>query len=281
MSEAPSSLLEIAAYTDSGLVRSQNEDAFLVNSRLGFAILADGMGGYNAGEVASGMATTLLAGAFEKVLDAPHGKRVNDNARNTAHALLQEEIEHANAAIYHAAQNQPQFAGMGTTLVAAIFYESAMTVAHIGDSRLYRLRGDDFQQVTRDHSLLQEQIESGMITLEQARYSQNKNLVTRALGVDPRVDAEIRDYETLPGDIYLLCSDGLNDMVEDRDIAMALQSLSADLDLCTRRLIQMANDSGGRDNVSVVLVRVLPRPPQPRSWWAQLLARFRGLSTGS
>jgi protein phosphatase len=195
--------------------------------------------------------------------------------------LLQEEIEHANAAIYHAAQNQPQFAGMGTTLVAAIFYESAVTVAHIGDSRLYRLRGEDFEQVTRDHSLLQEQIESGMITLEQARYSQNKNLVTRALGVDPRVDAEIRDYETLPGDIYLLCSDGLNDMVEDRDIAMALQSLSADLDLCTRRLIQMANDSGGRDNVSVVLVRVLPRPPQPRSWWAQLLARFRGLSTGS
>jgi protein phosphatase len=274
MSDASSSTLEIAGYTDAGLVRSQNEDSLIVNARLGFVVLADGMGGYNAGEVASGMATTLLAGAFEKVLDAP-AERVNDNPRNVARSLLLEEIQRANTAIYYAAESQPQYAGMGTTLVAAMFYDAAMTVAHIGDSRLYRLRGDDFQQVTRDHSLLQEQLDSGLITPEQARYSQNKNLVTRALGVDPHVEAEIRDYETLPGDIYLLCSDGLNDMVEDRDIAQALKSLSDDLDLCSRQLLQMANDSGGRDNVTVALVRILARAPVARSWWSRLLALFR------
>ncbi len=275
MSDSPSALIEIATRTDSGLVRSQNEDSLLVNARLGFVVLADGMGGYNAGEVASGMATTLLAGAFEKVLDGPPSQRVNDLPRNIARGLLQEEIERANAAIYYAAQSQPQLAGMGTTLVAAMFYAGAVTVAHIGDSRLYRLRAEDFQQVTRDHSLLQEQIDSGYLTAEQARYSQNKNLVTRALGVDPHVEAEIRDYETLPGDIYLVCSDGLNDMVEDRDIAMALKSFSADLEQCASQLVHMANDSGGRDNVSVILVRVLASAPARRSWWAQLLARFR------
>ena len=153
---------------------------------------------------------------------------------------------------------------MGTTLVVALFYDNKMTVAHIGDSRLYRLRGDEFTQVTRDHSLLQEQIDSGLITPEQAKQSQNKNLVTQALGIDPAVEPEIHEYETQPGDIYLLCSDGLCDMVSDEDIGMALQTLGANLKLCAQQLVQMANDNGGRDNVSVILVRVLREYPAPR-----------------
>ena len=133
--------------------------------------------------------------------------------------------------------------------------------------------------MTRDHSLLQEQIDSGMITAEQARHSQNKNLVTRALGVDPTVEPEIRDYDVRPGDIYLFCSDGLNDMVEDEEIAMTLQLLSANLELCAMQLVQMANDNGGRDNVSVILVRIKEEFPAPPSglggWWTRLLALFK------
>jgi protein phosphatase len=137
------------------------------------------------------------------------------------------------------------------------------------------LRGGEFSQVTRDHSLLQEQLDSGLITAEQARYSQNKNLVTRALGVDPSVEAEIHDYDVAVGDIYLLCSDGLNDMVADDEIAMTLQALAANLELCATQLVQMANDNGGRDNVSVILVRVREAFPAARSWWARLLAWFK------
>ena len=158
---------------------------------------------------------------------------------------------------------------MGTTLVMAVFYDNRMTVAHIGDSRLYRLRGEEFSAVTRDHSLLQEQLDKGLITAEAARFSENKNLVTRALGVDPTVKPEINDYETRPGDIYLLCSDGLNDMVEDEEIGSAVQMLSSNLELAASQLVEMANDNGGRDNVSVILVKIVREFPADTSWWSK------------
>jgi len=169
---------------------------------------------------------------------------------------------------------------MGTTLVCALFHDNRIIVAHVGDSRLYRYRQKgteqaQFEQITRDHSLLQEQIDSGMITPEEAKHSQNKNLVTRALGVDPTVEAEIHDYEAQVGDVYLLCSDGLNDMVDDGEIGMTLSALAANLELCAAQLIQMANDNGGRDNVSVILVKVVGDFAVPRgmtSWFARLLA---------
>jgi len=264
-------VLEIVTRSDPGMVRSHNEDSVFANPAAGFVVLADGMGGYNAGEVASGMATALLGAELEKAFAAvePH-RREGEKPR--CHGVLEEEVARANTSIYQAAQSQPQYSGMGTTLVVGVFYDDTLTVAHIGDSRLYRLRGEDFTQITRDHSLLQEQIDSGMITPEQARHSQNKNLVTRALGIDPSVEAEIHDYDVEVGDVYLLCSDGLNDMVEDEEIGMTLQALSANLELCAGQLIQMANDNGGRDNVSVILVRVKQAFPAARSWWARLLA---------
>ena len=266
-----SQALEIVSRSDAGMVRSHNEDAVFANAACGLAILADGMGGYNAGEVASGMATNLLGGEIEKELRKTAPWQPDASGKLHAHTVLEAEIAKANTAIYQAAQSQPQYAGMGTTLVIALFYDNMVTVAHIGDSRLYRLRGGEFQAITRDHSLLQEQIDSGMISPEDARRSQNRNLVTRALGVDPTVEPEIRDYDTMPGDIYLLCSDGLNDMVEDEEIALTLQALSANLELAATQLIQTANDSGGRDNVSVVLVRIAREYPAARSWWARLL----------
>lgn len=268
-------VLETATRTDAGTVRPHNEDAVMVDARLGLAVLADGMGGYSAGEVASGMATALLAERLDKAF-AEHGPDEHlPGAGGRARAVLRSEIGAVNAAIYQAAQSQPQCAGMGTTLVAALFHDNGVTVAHVGDSRLYRWRAGELLQLTRDHSLLQEQIDSGIISAEQARNSRNKNLVTRALGVDPTVEADLADHGALPGDVYLLCSDGLSDMVGHDDIALCLSSLAANPESCAARLVKMANDNGGRDNVSVVLVRVKRAFPAARGWWARLLAWFK------
>ena len=246
--------LEMVARTDSGRVRDHNEDAVFINPDRGLAILADGMGGYNAGEVASGLATTFLSSALETSFFDPPAK---EPAPQNAAQCLEQSIASANTAIYNASLDESAYAGMGTTLVTALFHDNRLTVAHIGDSRLYRLRDEKLTPITRDHSLLQEQIDQGMISAKDARFSQNKNLVTRALGVEPTVESEIHEYEVLPGDVYLLCSDGLNDMLPDEEIELALQSLTANLELAADHLIQAANDNGGRDNVSVILVKVL------------------------
>lgn len=276
MASTLSNALEIVVRTDPGMIRGHNEDAVFANPNQGLVILADGMGGYNAGEVASGMATMLLSTELELAFSAraPYEIDKKSGLSHGSRSIL-DKVELANSAIYKTAESQPQYAGMGTTLVMALFYDNQVTVAHIGDSRLYRLRGDEFGTITRDHSLLQEQIDSGMISVEEARYSQNKNLVTRALGVDPEVETEMHDYAVQPGDIYLLCSDGLNDMVEDEEIQMTLQMLSANLELAATQLIQMANDNGGRDNVSVILVKVLHEFPVTRSWWSKFMAWFK------
>jgi protein phosphatase len=189
--------------------------------------------------------------------------------------LLREVIARANVSIYQSANSQPQYAGMGTTLVAALFCDNKLTVAHIGDSRCYRFRDGVLEQITRDHSLLQEQIDSGLLSREAARRSQNKNLVTRALGIEPEVEAEIHTYDARAGDIYLICSDGLNDMVGDDDIELTLGELGGNLPLAAGQLVQMANDAGGRDNVSVILIRVKKAFPADAGWLAKLLSWLR------
>lgn len=244
--------LEVATATHPGMVRSHNEDSIAADAEIGLAVLADGMGGYNAGEVASGIAVELIKTEMKKSLEGRRGELNGQDAER----LITEHSTRANAAIYQASQSQPQYSGMGTTLVVALWHDNKVSVGHIGDSRLYRLRGGALEQVTRDHSLLQEQIDSGMITKEQARHSQNKNLVTRAVGIDPEVETEVHTYPVQAGDVYVLCSDGLNDMVTDQDIELTLSSLQANLPLAAQQLVQQANDNGGRDNVSVILVRV-------------------------
>ncbi|HMK14430.1 MAG TPA: Stp1/IreP family PP2C-type Ser/Thr phosphatase [Burkholderiales bacterium] len=271
-----SKALEIVTATDSGMVRSHNEDSIFADAASGFVILADGMGGYNAGEVASGIAAAMLGTGLKQVLDgADPGSIEPESGETLAVKLLREQIAAANASIYQASKSQPQYAGMGTTLVVGLFYDNRLSVAHIGDSRLYRLRGDEFKQITRDHSLLQEQIDSGMITEEMARFSLNRNLVTRALGIDNEVEPEIHTHEVEVGDIYLLCSDGLNDMVEDDEIQLTLSSLQANLQLASQQLVQMANDNGGRDNVSVILVRILRDFSANMDWISRLSSWFR------
>ena len=268
--------LEIASHTDPGMVRSNNEDSIASIAEQGLVVLADGMGGYNAGEVASGMATTVLTTDLRQWLEQHEPQEVDPKSgQKTALKMLQEEIAKTNTSIYQASQSQPQYAGMGTTLVVALFYDNKMMVAHIGDSRLYRQRGDEFTQVTKDHSLLQEQMDAGMLTKEQAKLSSNKNLVTRALGIDPAVEPEIHEYDTKPGDIYLLCSDGLSDMVSDEDIGMTLQALGANLNLAVQQLVQMANDNGGRDNVSVILIKILREYPAGQGLTKKIFGWFR------
>ena len=266
-----SNVIEIATATHSGMVRSHNEDSIAADAAVGLAVLADGMGGYNAGEVASGIAVAMISAEIKKNLAAITGEL--DVA--TAEKLVGEHAVRANNAIFQASQSQPQYAGMGTTLVVALWHDDHMIVGHIGDSRLYRMRGSKLEQVTRDHSLLQEQIDSGLITKEQARHSQNKNLVTRAVGIDPEVDAEVHSYPVQAGDVYLLCSDGLNDMVTDEDMELTLSSLQANLPLAAEQLVQQANDNGGRDNVSVILVRVLKSFPARSGLVGRLKSWFR------
>lgn len=263
--------IEMVTVTHPGMVRSHNEDSIATDAVAGLAVLADGMGGYNAGEVASGIAVAMISAELKKALAANSGKI--DTA--TAERLVGEEAVRANSAIFQAAQNQSQYAGMGTTLVIALWHDDKLVVGHVGDSRLYRFRGGRLEQVTRDHSLLQEQIDSGLITKEQARHSQNKNLVTRAVGIDPDVDVEVHSYPVQSGDIYLLCSDGLNDMVTDEDMELTLASLQANLPLAAEQLVQQANDNGGRDNVSVILVRVLKNFPARAGLVGRMKSWFR------
>lgn len=264
--------LEIVRLTDVGQRRDHNEDAVASDIETGLVVLADGMGGYKAGEVASEIAVlTIIAELKESMIDMAPGQ-VDENSGMQAESLLvKDAVVKANASIYEVSQTQAQCAGMGTTLVVALFANNKVVVGHIGDSRMYRMRGEDFTQVTEDHSLLQEQIKSGLITPEQAKLSHNKNLVTRALGIDPAVELEIHEYDTEVGDIYLLCSDGLSDLVEDDDIQLTLASLGANLELAAAQLIQMANDNGGKDNISVILVRVLKSYPANRSWYANFI----------
>jgi len=267
--------LEIFSQTDPGMVRSHNEDSVACELACGLVVLADGMGGYNAGEVASGIAVSVVATEVSHRLLNTSPVDISENGgEELGVSLLRDNIQKANASIFHAAQSQPQYAGMGTTIVSALFYDNRVAVGHVGDSRMYRLRGESLETITHDHSLLQEQLDSGMISLEDARMSKNKNLVTRAVGIDARVDSEIHVHDVLVGDIYLLCSDGLNDMVEDDDIQATLFALQNNLPLAASQLIQMANDNGGRDNISVILVKVKGKFAVPRGWVAKLFNWF-------
>jgi len=252
------------------MVRTHNEDSLFVDGDSGLAVLADGMGGYSAGEVASGIAVNIISNGLLNELRSGRELSKVDITSGLTHAalLLQQQIALANKGIYDAAQQRPECAGMGTTLVATVFVQNRVSIGHIGDSRCYRLRADKLDQLTHDHSLLQEQIDSGMLTPEQAKYSLNKNLVTRALGIEAVVPADISEYRVEAEDIYLLCSDGLTDMVEPDMVREIVSARRSDLAEAAAELIDVANQNGGRDNVSVVLVRV-PAAYLPSGGWLQ------------
>jgi protein phosphatase len=187
--------------------------------------------------------------------------------------VLRDAIHRANKVINQTAQSQPQCEGMGTTLVASLFYDNRVSIAHVGDSRMYRLRGNRFEQITMDHSLLQELVDRGFYSQEEAQRSTNRNYVTRALGVEANVEVEVQEIEVQKGDFFLMCSDGLPDMVEDEDIHLTISTFSNDVRTVGEQLIKLTNDNGGRDNVSVILVRIADEFPAQGG----LLSKFRGL----
>ena len=241
---------EFFARTDRGRVRSNNEDAVAVDSDAQLAILADGMGGYNAGEIASAMAIDFVRAEMARWL-AYAG--LNAQPIDVRRAL-EICVENANQAIWSTALSKPLYTGMGTTLVVGVFRGDRLILGHIGDSRCYRLRDGVLQQITRDHSLLQEQLDAGLLTPQQAAASTHRHLVTRALGVGPTVEMDVNEFQVAPEDLFLMCSDGLTDMVSDADIAeMARARLPPDEKAAL--LIDTANAQGGHDNISVVLVQ--------------------------
>ena len=249
--------LETASATASGILRAFNEDSLAIEPGLGLLILADGMGGYKAGDVASSLATSLVLEELKRKFSKQTATSLRIVTELSESSLLvKAAIEKTNRFIHTTAQTSNKYSGMGTTIVVMLFHDGWATIAHVGDSRLYRLRNNEFELLTHDHSLLQEQVELGMISAEEAKYSHNRNLVTRALGVDVDVKVDIREVDVLPDDIYLLCSDGLNDMVDDADIELALSELQANLPLAANHLIEMANDNGGLDNISVIIAKL-------------------------
>ncbi len=263
-----------AELTDTGRVRDHNEDAIGTNPDVGLMVLADGMGGYNAGEVASGIAVQIVT---ELASEAAMREELNDIDPHSGlmrqSIILRDAVYRSNKIIFQTAQSQTHCEGMGTTIVACMFYDNKVSIAHVGDSRAYRLRGGQLDQMTLDHSLLQELVDRGFYSEEEAQRSTNRNYVTRALGVEPTVEVEVHEYDVLPDDVYLLCSDGLPDMVEDDDIHLTISTFNASLDVVGQQLIDLANDHGGRDNVSVMLAQVKEAFPARRG----LLARITGL----
>ena len=248
---------------DTGRTRSNNEDSVAVDEANALAVLADGMGGYNAGEVASSMATSFIKAELGRWLSEAASRASDIEVRRAMDIC----VDNANRAIFNAANANPQYAGMGTTLVVAVFRDGQLRVGHVGDSRAYRWRNGQLAQITRDHSLLQEQIDAGLITPEQAAFSANKNLVTRAVGVEDTVLLETHLHEVQPGDVYLMCSDGLSDMLDDAMMARLLQ-LHDTLPAAGKALVAAANDAGGKDNIALILVRVAGGlAAGGRPWW--------------
>ncbi len=271
-----STKLEIVSRSDVGRRRPHNEDSTIADNRHGVAILADGMGGYKAGEVASALAVTQIYHDICQQLGKLKKEHVDQESGFLQQTLLlKKSIIAANSKIVATAKAGEQYQGMGTTIIASLFFDNKLALAHVGDSRVYRFRNNDLQQITRDHSLVQELIDRGLYTPEEAYAKTPKNLVTRAMGIDDKVEVDLKEETAIPGDIYLLCSDGLNDMVADEEIHLTLSKYSANLVQAAENLVQSANRHGGKDNISVILVRVLEEYSSPRNFLEKLKNSFK------
>jgi serine/threonine protein phosphatase PrpC len=249
-------VVDIVGETDVGRIRPHNEDAIDWDVRTGVAIVADGMGGHRAGDVASRTAVRHIKSELRRALALWGQDAREERALAEAASLLKGAVEKANEAVYQTGLSRPECAGMGTTVVVALFLGEFVTIGHVGDSRLYRLRDAQIERLTQDHSLVYELVRDGYLTEEQARLSEYKNVITRALGAEQGVEVDIQQQRTAEGDIYLLCTDGLTGLVSDTEIEMNIRSFGRDTAGTAHELIRLANEKGGHDNISVVLVRI-------------------------
>jgi protein phosphatase len=257
-SEVKTVRVDVAGRSDVGRVRGNNEDNYKLVPELSLFVLSDGMGGEAHGEVASSMAVETIVDYCKKAINgkAPPalGPPQPDLQPKTNHLI--QAIRAANKAIYEKALSDPSHKGMGATIVCIWVDGQRLCVAHVGDSRAYMLRGTELQQLTEDHSLVAEQVRRGIITAEQAKSSKMQSVLLRALGIDEEVDIDASEQLLMDGDVVLLCSDGLDRMVSDEEIASALLTTPG-AQPATDRLIELALEGGGEDNVTVVLLRVL------------------------
>lgn len=267
------SALDFAGKTDPGKVRERNEDSLAVAPELGLAVVADGMGGHNSGEVASSLAVDTILTFARDFLGGgrnavPEG---SDPALSPRGRQLAHFIQNANTVIYEKSRAFKKDQGMGTTVVAALADERGITVAHVGDSRLYVLRSGRLERLTEDHSLVQDQVRHGLITPEQAETSHLQNILTRALGTEAQVKVDVSDHPVLAGDVFMLCSDGLTKMVLEADMEKVLSAAATPVE-AVDELIRRANDAGGVDNVTVAVLKA----PPPSGGWRRIVARFFG-----
>jgi protein phosphatase len=242
---------EMAAGTDIGLIRVRNEDALGIFPNQGIVILSDGMGGHRAGDVASSMAVDVIA----SLLVPNNNERQADDGSPVSSQTLADSLHNANTAILTAARQQPACLGMGATVVVASFHEQHFIAAHVGDSRLYRFSKGQLEQLTIDHTLAERYMSQGFITRQQVNNWTGKNILLKALGIDEMITPDITEGPVRGDDLFLLCSDGLTDAVADVDIEKLLQQDDEGLQQKVEQLITAANNNGGPDNVSVILVR--------------------------
>jgi PPM family protein phosphatase len=241
-------VVKFAAATDVGMQRKNNEDANVVIEEASFCAVADGMGGHLGGEIASHIAIETLQAAFK-------GRNGTSNERKDAE-LLSKSIKNANKEIYRRGNADATLRNMGTTIVACVLSGEFVVTANVGDSRIYRLRDGEFSQVTEDHSWVGELRKKNLISAEDARTHPLKNIITRALGMEPAVEVDVKWEKAKPGDVYLLCSDGLTDLVPDDEIRAILSKHGKDLAAACKDLIAAANSAGGTDNITVSLAMV-------------------------
>jgi protein phosphatase len=246
-----------AAKSDVGRKRQGNEDSFCLAPELGLFIVADGMGGHAAGEVASRLAADTIQEWVVRYLsgsDAALVGKPEPTCSREANVLLS-SIRLANRIIYDAAQGRREYAGMGTTVASILAVNDRVALAHVGDSRIYRLRGEQIVQLSRDHSLVQRQVDYGIISSEEAQESKYRHLITRALGVKESVEVELAEQPVLPGDLLLLCSDGLSDLLEDEEMLRIVREHADDLEKACQALVDRANYKGGDDNITALLIQ--------------------------
>jgi len=250
--------VQVAGETDVGQKRNHNEDTFSINESECLFVVCDGMGGHASGEVASQMAVETIKTFFKDTRDDPEvtWPYKMDRSRQYEENRLTTAIKFANVRIFEAAKKEPKYHGMGTTITALYFIEDGMYRAHVGDSRIYRLREDEYEQISEDHSLLNDYIKMKKLTPEEIANFPHKNVIVRALGMKESVKVDVIMEKPRSGDIYLMCSDGLSDEVTDQRMKEILLAHGADVQSSCHALIEEANRNGGHDNITVVLVRV-------------------------
>jgi serine/threonine protein phosphatase PrpC len=258
--------IEAGARTDTGRVRKNNEDSFAIAEEISLFVLSDGMGGHASGEVASRLAVATIVAHCRAAEANPSlelsGYRipgVTDTSNRLASAIRLANLAVNEAALKYAGAPDSKRAGMGATVVAAQIIDGRLSVAHVGDSRAYRLRGDTFKQLTEDHSFVAEQVRRGMLSEQEARHSNLQNVLVRALGVEPEVIVDVIEEVLLEDDTLLLCSDGLTRELSDTQIAAVLKDADG-ADDAASSLVDLANQAGGGDNITAVVLRCGMKP---------------------